>query len=324
MTSPPPLSLRDGLLLVDKPTGMTSHDVVAVVRRILGIRRVGHTGTLDPVASGLLLLLTGRATRLSRVLVGHGKAYQGEGQLGWATDTYDCSGQATGPVVDASDITQEELERCARRLRGDLMQIPPPYSARKVGGVPLHRQARRGKPALGRAVPVTVTSFNVHAGPEGHFGFEAEVSSGTYLRGLVHDLGQALGCGAHLLRLERTAVGPFALHQALTLQDLAKHPTPVPKAPYFLGFDRIPLDLPLLQVEEESVQAVMHGGPFRAARETPHIPAAGLLQVRNPAGHLLALAAPASEPGTYRPRAVFPGPQECFTPHPPSGTVSLP
>ena len=318
MSDPP---APDGLLILDKPTGLTSHDVVARSRRALGIRRVGHTGTLDPLASGVLVLVLGRATRLSELLIGHDKSYEGEGRLGWSTDTYDRSGRATGEPRDAAGIGPERLASAAAELTGEFLQSPPAYSARKVDGVPLYRRARRGETAQGRPVPVTVSRFDVELAEPGLIRFAADVSSGTYIRSLVHDLGQALGCGGHLTELRRTAAGPFGLESALTLDELARAGRGTLLPPWFVPFDRIPLGLPVLQVPPEEVAALRHGRPFRA--DLRGAPAGGRLEARDDAGHLLALAVPYPDAdGHFSPKTVFPAspdPGGAFTPREASG-----
>lgn len=206
----------DGFLPVDKPAGPTSHDVVAAVRRRWRTRRVGHAGTLDPFATGLLLVLVGRATRLAPYLVGLPKRYTGTIRLGTRTDTDD----ATGRVLEerpADGITDAAIRAAMAALTGEIAQVPPAYSAKKLGGQPAHRRMRRGEAVTLAAQPVTVQRFTM-TGRRGHdVTFDAEVGSGTYLRALARDLGAALGCGAHLTALRRTAVGPWRIEEAVTL-----------------------------------------------------------------------------------------------------------
>lgn len=318
MSEPPD---PDGLLILDKPSGLTSHDVVARARRALGMRRIGHTGTLDPLASGVLVLVLGRATRLSELLTGHDKSYEGEARLGWSTDTYDRTGQTTGEPRDASGIGPDAIASAAADLTGEFLQSPPPYSARKVDGVRLYRRARKGETVQGRPVPVTVSRFDVELAEPGLIRFSADVSSGTYIRSLVHDLGQALGCGGHLTELRRTAAGPLGLKSALSMDELARAGRETLLPPWFVPFDRIPLDLPVLQVPPEEVAALRHGRPFRAGLRDG--PAGGRLQARDHAGHLLALAVPSpEEDGRFSPKTVFPASQDpggAFTPREASG-----
>ena len=221
------MSGPDGLVLVDKPAGMTSHDVVDAVRRALGTRKVGHAGTLDPMATGLLVLGVGRGTRLLRYLGDLDKTYEGTARLGEETDTLD----ADGAVVRTSPVaaTRAEVQASASALIGDSMQRPPAYSAVKVGGRKLYDAARRGETLEAEPRPVTVRRFDVTALDPPTFGFLVQVSSGTYVRVLVADVGATLGCGAHLTRLVRTAIGPFSLSDAVA-PDRVRTPLPVERA----------------------------------------------------------------------------------------------
>ncbi len=209
-----------GLVVIDKEPGWTSHDVVAQVRRIFGQRRVGHAGTLDPDATGLLLVGLGRATRLLRYLTALPKTYTGEVVLGTATDTLDASGTVL-LQWDMSGVTQADAARAALDLTGDIEQVPPMVSAVKIGGQPLHKLARQGIEVERHARPVRVHRFDV--GPAvapGVFPVEVECSSGTYIRVLAADLGTALGGGGHLRNLCRTQVGSFTLAESRRLADL--------------------------------------------------------------------------------------------------------
>ncbi len=209
----------DGFLPVDKPAGPTSHDVVAAARRRWGTRRVGHAGTLDPFATGLLLVLVGRATRLAPYLVGLSKRYAGTIRLGARTDTDDATGRVL-EVHSAGGITDTAIREAMDALTGVITQVPPAYSAKKLGGEPAHRRMRRGETVALAAQPVTVHRF-VMTGRDGDdVIFDAEVGSGTYVRALARDLGEALGCGAHLTALRRTGVGPWRLEDAVTLTDV--------------------------------------------------------------------------------------------------------
>ena len=202
----------DGLLLVDKPSGMTSHDVVDAERRHLGTRKIGHAGTLDPMATGLLVLGVGRATRLLRYLGDLPKTYEGSGRLGEETDTLDAEGAVlrTRPVTS----TREDLERTCASLLGETMQAPPAYSAIKVGGRKLYEAARAGERLEAPPRPVRVDAFEVTEFTPPAFDFVVTCSGGTYVRVLMADVGTTLGCGAHLSRLRRTAIGPFSVADA--------------------------------------------------------------------------------------------------------------
>ncbi len=210
-----------GVALVDKPVGPTSHGVVAAVRRAVGQKRVGHAGTLDPLASGLLLVLMGSATRLAEYLVGHDKQYSVEARLGVQTDTYDAEGAVTSRW-EGELPTDDEIECVVSARRGQQWQEPPAYSAVKVHGQPLHRLARRGTP--GRAAPrlVHIHSLEWSRPRPERLGLLVGCSAGTYIRSLVHDIGLALGCGAHVTGLRRTRSGPFLVEQALSLEDTCR------------------------------------------------------------------------------------------------------
>ncbi|HJR19238.1 MAG TPA: tRNA pseudouridine(55) synthase TruB [Actinomycetota bacterium] len=209
----------DGIVVVDKPSGMTSHDVVAIVRRRLGERRVGHAGTLDPDATGVLVLGVGRATRLLRFVEGSEKAYDADVVLGVETTSQDASGEVVAET-DASAVTREDVERVATSLIGDIEQIPPMVSAVKVGGERLYRKARRGEvvdrePRRVRIHELRLDGFE--PGRRATARFHARCSPGTYVRTLAHDLGRALGIGAHVSALRRTSVGAFGVERALAL-----------------------------------------------------------------------------------------------------------
>jgi tRNA pseudouridine55 synthase len=210
----------DGLLVVDKPVGMTSHDVVGKCRRIVGQRRVGHAGTLDPGATGVLLVGLGRATRLMRYIAELKKSYVGEVVLGRTTTTLDNEGD-TVAVFDMSKVELVDVQIAAQKFVGDILQIPPMVSAVKVGGQRLYELARQGIEVERKARPVTVFRYDVTDGPvAGVYRIEVDCSSGTYVRTLAADVGEALGGGAHLQNLRRTAIGSFDETRAQTLQEL--------------------------------------------------------------------------------------------------------
>lgn len=213
----------DGLLLLAKPAGPTSHDQVAVARRLFGQPRLGHAGTLDPPAAGLLLLCLGRATRLLEFLVGHDKTYHGELVFGRATTTYDDHGETTAEA-DASALTAAQLQAALLNFVGALEQVPPPVSAKKIDGVRAHRLVRAGQTPELPAVPIRIDRLDLldfTPGPAAIARVRVRCSTGTYIRALAHDLGAALGVGGHLRGLVREAVGPFTLAEATTLDTLA-------------------------------------------------------------------------------------------------------
>lgn len=206
-----------GLAVIDKPAGMTSHDVVAAVRRALSIKRVGHAGTLDPPATGVLLVGVGRATRLLGFLQGTDKAYEGTFVLGSTTSTLDAAGEVTA-TFEMDGVADEAVEAAAARLTGELDQVPPMVSALSVGGRRLHELAREGIEVEREPRRIVVSAFDVAAVGEGTWRYRIECSSGTYVRSLVDDLGRALGGGAHVATLRRTRVGAFTIDRALALE----------------------------------------------------------------------------------------------------------
>src|SRR5213596_2784361 len=211
----------NGVLIIDKPAGLTSHDVVNRVRRILGQRSVGHLGTLDPLATGVLPLVTGSLTRLAQFYTASEKTYEGVIRFGFATDTYDSEGEATGPAQPVR-LTLPQIEEVAARFRGVIEQIPPPFSAKKIQGVPAYKLARKKKDVALRPMQVEVKEFEIESVDDSCARFRARVGSGTYLRSIAHDLGQAAGCGAHLQALRRTAVAGFNLEDARTLEEIER------------------------------------------------------------------------------------------------------
>lgn len=211
----------DGAIVVDKPQGKTSHDVVDAIRHLAGFRQVGHLGTLDPLATGVLVLLLGRATRLVQFYSGRRKRYTAGFRFGFSTDSYDSDGEAQGPDT-APALDAAMLQRFAAERVGRFAQMPPIFSAKKVNGRPAYELARKKKEVELKPVEVEVFELPL-TGIEGSIArFVIECSSGTYIRSLAHEMGQKLGCGAHLAEICRTAVGEFSLQQAWKLEDLAE------------------------------------------------------------------------------------------------------
>jgi tRNA pseudouridine55 synthase len=209
----------NGLLVLDKPPGMTSHDVVSLVRRATGEKSIGHLGTLDPMATGVLPLLLGRYTRLAQFFSQAEKQYTGEIRFGFATDTFDAEGTAS---AEALPLTQslEELRALAAKFHGEIDQVPPVYSAKKLGGVAAHKLARAGLPVPVKPARITIHEFEL-LGLEGETAsFAMTVSAGGYVRSVAHELGQLAGCGAHLASLRRVRAGAFGLAQAITVEQL--------------------------------------------------------------------------------------------------------
>lgn len=211
----------NGVLIIDKPAGLTSHDVVNRARRILHERSIGHLGTLDPMATGVLPLVAGSLTRLAQFYTASEKTYEGTVRFGFATDTYDAEGEATTPAQEVV-LRAEEVEGMAARFRGVIEQTPPPFSAKKINGVPAYKLARQQKEVVLKAVQVEIKEFEILAVEIDRARFRARVASGTYMRSVAHEMGRELGCGAHLELLRRTSVAEFTLEDAHTLEQVAE------------------------------------------------------------------------------------------------------
>src|SRR5580698_4698616 len=209
----------NAVLIIDKPAGLTSHDVVNRVRRILQERSVGHLGTLDPMATGVLPLVVGNLTRLAQFYTSSEKTYEGTIRFGFATDTYDAEGEPTTPA-QAAAVSLDELRQLANQFRGIIEQTPPPFSAKKIQGVPAYKLARKHAEVSLKPVQVEIREFEITQVENGRASFRARVASGTYMRSVAHDMGRIMGCGAHLESLRRTAVGEFELADAHPLEEL--------------------------------------------------------------------------------------------------------
>jgi tRNA pseudouridine55 synthase len=209
----------NGLLVIDKPSGITSHDVVGRLRKITGERSIGHLGTLDPMATGVLPLLMGKFTRLAQYFSAAEKSYTGTIYFGFATDTYDADGDPIGAKIHPA-FSLEQIRTAASRFQGDMEQMPPPFSAKKIAGTPAYKLARAGKPVELKPARVTIRSFVIAALDGEEASFAMSVSAGGYVRSVAHELGQNLGCGAHLSSLRRTQAGVFTLADTHTLEEL--------------------------------------------------------------------------------------------------------
>jgi len=279
----------DGLLIIDKPGGVTSHDIVQRARKLLKTSRVGHLGTLDPMATGVLLLCVGKATRIGRFLTTSPKEYIGEIRFGFATTTYDREGEPTGEeTVFARE--RSDVESAMGELTGAYDQKPPLISAKKMGGIPSYKLARRGMALELMAVPVEVSVFEVTSFAPPVIGFRVICSSGTYVRSLAHDLGQRLGCGAHLQSLRRVRSGDFSIDHAVPAgEGLADRIVPL---------NELLRDLPVIEITDELTEdRVRHGNPV-ATLEAP-----GLARIFNKKGEFLAVAT--IENGWAHPRVVL-------------------
>ena len=209
----------NGLLVIDKPGGITSHDVVSRLRRITGERSIGHLGTLDPMATGVLPLLLGKFTRLAQYFSASEKSYSGSIRFGFATDTYDAQGEISGEQIHPY-LTIEQIRSAASRFHGEVNQMPPPFSAKKIAGTPAYKLARAGMPVELKPAKILIRSFEITAVDGEEAAFTMSVSAGGYVRSVAHELGQDLKCGAHLSSLRRTLAGVFTLADAQTLEQL--------------------------------------------------------------------------------------------------------
>jgi tRNA pseudouridine55 synthase len=303
------LPAEGATLLVDKPRGPTSHDVIDRLRRLFGIRKIGHAGTLDPMAEGLLVVALGPATRLLQFLTGLDKDYEGEITLGAVSSTYDAEGEITETTPTPAWPTRQEVVEAMTPFQGWIEQIPPAHSAIKVDGRRLYDYARKGHEAPVKARRVRVDAFEPAQYEAPRLRFQCQVSSGTYVRSLAHDLGQALGCGGHLSALRRTVVGPFHVDKARPLEELESDPALAHES-LLRPAEALP-HLPRLRIDDEAAQRLANGGPFapenilQATRDPqPDEPAA----VVNAQGRLLAVCRRAEDSDEYRSLRVFPSP----------------
>jgi tRNA pseudouridine55 synthase len=261
MPREPQAATFDGALVIDKPQGKTSHDVVDAVRHLAGMRQIGHLGTLDPLATGVLVLLLGRATRLVQFYNGRRKRYTAAFRFGFATDSYDSDGEAQGPDTPAP-LDEAVLEKFASEKIGRFPQMPPAFSAKKIRGRPAYELARKKEPVELKAVEVELYEYRL-TGIEGNLArFVIECSSGTYIRSLAHEMGQQAGCGAHLAEIKRTAVGEFSIEQAIKLEELAE----AQKAGRFplclIALEHLLPNFPRIDVLPVIEKRVRHGSKF--------------------------------------------------------------
>ena len=293
----------DGILNINKATGMTSHDVVAKVRKILHQKRVGHAGTLDPAASGVLPICIGQGTRVAEYLSESGKAYQAEIIFGVVTDTYDAEG-AIMRTTDVTNLTLAQITEVLPRFLGPQMQLPPRYSAIKIQGQAAYKRARAGEEVMLATRPVNITSLEVIAWTSPQLTLAVECSKGTYIRSLAYDLGERLGYGAHLGGLIRTRSGPFTLTESITLEQLAEAENEGSTDKYLCSADRVLQHYPALHLDAPGVERVLHGNAFHYANDAT-MPPAELARVYDQDGHFLAIAHWDAERAQWQPKKVF-------------------
>ncbi len=310
----------DGALVINKPKGKTSHDVVDAVRHLAGFRQIGHLGTLDPLATGVLVLLLGRATRLVQFYNGRRKRYTAGFRFGFGTDTYDSEGEAQAPDT-APMLDEAMLEKLAAERIGRFEQMPPSFSAKKVHGRPAYELARKKQPVELKPVEVELFEFKLMEIEGSIARFVIECSSGTYIRSLAHEMGREVGCGAHLAEISRTAVGEFSLEQAIPLEELAEARRAGKFADYLIRLDNLLPNFPRTNVLPIIEKRVRHGSKFnisiaqiqpgraeRAPGATMQLdggePKAPRLRVFSQQDKLIAIAE-AVVPRTYQPIVVF-------------------
>ena len=278
----------DGVLLVDKKSGLTSHDVVEKFRRRAKVKKAGHTGTLDPLATGLLVLCVGKATRLQAYLMGMEKTYEGTIQFGWATDSYDAAGTPAGEETER-DVTQIDFEPHLERFRGEIEQMPPAFSAKKIDGTRAYELARKGEEVKLQPKRVTVHELTILAVEGSRVRFRVRSSAGTYMRSLAHDLGQAVGIPAHLRELRRTAIGNFRLDQAISFDAMIEAtPEAILSPPHFQSLAEIDLPLEKLRIDWAQQGKMMQG---QGVIMVPRVPVqkGDLLALGNPHDQLVAI-----------------------------------
>lgn len=270
----------NGALLIDKPDGMTSHDVVSKVRRAARTRRVGHAGTLDPFATGLLVVCVGFATRLMQFLVGHDKEYIATVRLGFSTDTQDLTGKQITPLQSSNRLSEEEVKKALLGMIGPQLQLPPMYSAKKVGGERLHKAAREGREIAREPVAITVHSIEMLSDDDvwlcengdGTCDFDIRVrcSSGTYVRTLAHDLGMQLSTGGHLAALRRTAVGKFDIASAISLDQLQRLGEEGQLSDVMISLEDTVAHLNMIELDDENVTLAFNGREIRVTEPDGH------------------------------------------------------
>ena len=292
--------LISGILNVDKPSGMTSHDVVSRVRRLAGQRRVGHAGTLDPMATGVLVVCLGQATRLAEYLTRHDKGYRATARLGETTDTYDADGELTAEFQGALP-DRDVIESHLGQFRGDIEQVPPVYSAIKVDGQPLHRRARRGESITPASRHVTIHRLDLIAWEPPLLTLEVDCSAGTYIRSLAHDLGAVLGCGAHLSGLVRLHSGQFGLETAHPLDTLLAEANDGGWRKHLFPMDMAVTEFDALELSDDEVTRVSYGQAF----EGPPPRRAGPARAYSERGVFVALVEFDAGDGLWHPRKVW-------------------
>lgn len=296
------MGLMDGAIVLDKPAGMTSFRAVSKLRRLLGGVRAGHLGTLDPLGTGVLPVLLGRATRLARFYLGHSRGYLATVRFGWATTTYDADGEQLGEAVEVAP-DPEEVEAALAPFRGKIRQVPPPVSAKRVGGVRAYKLARQRRPVRLEPAEVEVKDLDLLDVSGATAKLRCRCSAGTYVRSLAHDLGQALGCGAHVAALRRTSLGEFTEKHAFTLESLKAMSTEEMQQAAMISPVQLVPSLPVRRVDAVEASKIRHGRQFRVSPYGPD-GEADVVKAVDPTGRLLCVAR-AVGPRMFHPFLVF-------------------
>jgi len=290
----------DGIFNINKPTGMTSHDVVAIIRKHLKQKRVGHAGTLDPLASGVLPICVGQATRVAEYLSESGKAYQADINFGTATDTYDAEGTITA-TASTADLTLNMIQETLEQFRGPQMQNPPLYSAIKIQGQPAYKRARAGEVIVLEPRPIVIHLLEILEWIPPRLTLAIECSKGTYIRSLAHDLGMQLGCCAYLEALVRTRSGPFTLSDSITLEQFADAVETNSIQHYSFPLDKALEQYPAMKLDVETAERIKHGNIFN----NPVANNSGLARVYDTNGAFIAIAEWNEEQQAWQPKKVF-------------------
>ncbi len=307
----------NGAFIIDKPAGITSHDVVARVRKIIGERRVGHTGTLDPFATGVLVILVGRATRLAQFLSGAEKEYEAVIRLGLATDTGDITGAplTSGPAENMQALSSAKIESAMSLFRGEIDQIPPMHSAKKIEGRKLYELARKGEEVARKPVRITVSEFEAIPADGALIKFNSDAtadlhvrvvcSAGAYIRALAEDLGKHLGVGAHLAELRRTRAGAFRIEDALTLEQLAGLSESKLAESKVIAPDAVLSHLPAIDLTAEAVTRTLHGIDMKLEQPVLNCKDGEAVRMRSPDNQLIAVGSYDESQNAVHPKVVI-------------------
>ena len=294
----------DGILNINKPQNLTSFDIVARVKRITGERHTGHAGTLDPLATGVLPICLGKATRVIEYLFNETKTYFAEMELGITTDSYDSTGQVI-KTVDPSDITREKLDSVLGAFRGSILQTPPMYSAIKHKGVPLYKLARNGIEVERKSRPAQIYKLEIIDWQPPFFSLEVVCGKGTYIRSLAHDIGEALGCGAVMKNLIRTRVGPFWLEESITLEQLSEMVAKGSVERYMYPLDYALQSFDALVVKHEQQCHLVHGSTISLESSCTEIKPAALSRVYNNEGVFVGMVQYDAANECWQPHKIF-------------------